>query len=212
MPVKYRGETLYCQRKIMKSFILASRSPRRHDLLTQIGLQFKVHEPAEFIEIQDPERSAHELVKFNAIGKAESVALHYPDALVLGVDTVGAYKDHILEKPKNRKDAKRMLKMLQGTTHQVLSALCLIDTKSGRKQVAVEETHITFLPMSDHDIESYLDKKEYSDKAAAYAAQGVGSIFVQKMNGDYFNVVGLPLQRLNLMLKSFDLNLIDIVK
>lgn len=194
-----------------KTIVLASRSPRRKQLLESIGLDFIVDPPAEYDELQAESESAHEIVKINAIGKAESVAHNYENAIVIGVDTVGAYKDHILEKPVDHDDAMRMLKMLSGATHEVLTGLCLIDTKLEKKQVAVESTKITFVEMTDYEIEQYLKTGESMDKAAAYAAQGIGSIFVKGFDGDYFNVVGLPMYRLNIMLKEFDVNLIDIV-
>jgi septum formation protein len=212
LPVEYRGFTLYCQRKMTKKIILASRSPRRKKLLEDIGLDFTIDEPIDFDEIHPENRSAHEIVKINAIGKAESVANRHSNAIILGVDTVGAFEDHILEKPKNHKDAVRMLKMLEGDVHQVLTCICLIDTKNGKKMTAVEETNIEFIHMTDEDIEKYLAKGESHDKAAAYAAQGIGSIFVKSFDGDYFNVVGLPMYRLNLMLREFDIELLDIVK
>lgn len=195
----------------MKTFILASGSPRRKELLESIGLDFQLDLPLNYEEIHPKNRSAHEIVKINAIGKAESVARNHKNAIILGVDTVGAFKDHILEKPKNHKDAVRMLKMLQGTTHEVLTAICLIDTKTGMKKVAVESTKIEFVPMTEDEIEKYLEKGESMDKAAGYAAQGIGSIFVKSIGGDYFNVVGLPMYRLNLMLKEFDIDLLDVV-
>lgn len=194
-----------------KKIILASRSPRRIDLLKGIGLKFKVDPPLDYEEIHPVDRSAHEVVLVNAIGKAESVAANYEDAFVIGVDTVGAFKDHILEKPKDEEDAFRMLKMLQGTTHEVLSGICIINTFSGQKVTAVEGTRIEFVPISDEEIKKYIKSGESMDKAAAYAAQGIGSIFVKSMDGDYFNVVGLPMYRLNLMFKEFDISLIDIV-
>lgn len=198
--------------KMRKNFILASGSPRRKELLGSIGLNFQVDEPLNYTEIHPKNRSAHEIVKINAIGKAESVAQRHENALILGVDTVGAYHDHILEKPKDHEDAVRMLKMLQGDTHEVLSGLCLIDTETGKTVTAVESTKIEFLPMTDEEIEKYLARGESMDKAAAYAAQGIGSIFVKSFHGNYFNVVGLPIYRLNLLLREFDIHLIDAVE
>lgn len=185
--------------------ILASQSPRRSDLLSSIGLDFQV-EPSSFQEIDSSSRLAHEVVLINAKGKAQAVAPRHPGELVLGVDTVGAYLDHVLEKPKDKADAFRMLKMLQGQTHEVLTGLYLTN---GSKTVShIESTHITFLPLTDAEIYAYIETGEPMDKAASYAAQGIGAVFIQKIDGDYFNVVGLPLYRLNLMLKEFDINLL----
>ena len=193
-----------------KLFVLASRSPRRKELLESIGLDFVVDFP-DFEEIAEPELSAHELVLKNAEGKAESIATKYPNALILGVDTVVAVKDHILEKPLNHKDAVRMVKLLSGNSHEVLTALCIIDTKSQKKLSHVETTKITFTKMTDEEIENYVSRGESMDKSGAYAAQGIGALFVKAFDGDYFNVVGLPIYRLNIMLKEFDVNLMDLV-
>lgn len=186
--------------------ILASQSPRRFDLLKSIGLDFQVEPATSFKEMAAGNTPAHELVLINAEGKAEEVAVRHPDELVLGVDTVGAYQNHVLEKPKDKDDAFRMLKMLQGQTHEVLTGLCLI--RRDEKLTHVESTRITFLPLSDEEIHWYIETGEPMDKAASYAAQGIGALFIQKIEGDYFNVVGLPLHRLHLMLKEFDIHLL----
>lgn len=195
---------------MQKEFILASASPRRRELLSSIGFKFQVCPAVNFSEENKDKLLAHELVLRNAIGKAEEIAEKYPNAIVLGVDTVGAFHDHILEKPKDYDDAFRMLKILQGNTHEVLSGLCLI--AGNKKSTYIESTKITFLSLSDEEIHAYLKKGEWTDKAAAYAAQGLASIFIKGFDGDYFNVVGLPIYRLNLMLKDFDISLLDIVQ
>jgi septum formation protein len=191
-----------------RKLILASQSPRRHDLLRGLQLDFTIDSATEFKEVDSRSRLAHEVVLENAIGKAEEVAKRHPADLILGVDTVGAFQDHVLEKPSDEADAFRMLKMLQGQTHEVLTGLCLLDAASGKKLTHIESTHITFLPLSDEDIHAYIATGEPMDKAASYAAQGRGSLFIQKIDGDYFNVVGLPLYRLNLMLQEFDIHLL----
>lgn len=195
----------------MKKIILASQSPRRKQLLESIGLPFEV-DPPPFEEFHPSEQSALELVQMNALGKARSIQGRHEKALILGVDTVGAMHDHILEKPKNKEDAKRMLRMMQGAVHEVLTALAMIDTETGKEMIAVESTHIEFLPLTEKEIEAYVQTGEPMDKAAAYGIQGIASLFVKKIDGDYFNVVGLPMFRLNLMLKEFDIEWMDVVK
>lgn len=195
-----------------KNFILASASPRRKELLESIGLSFQVDLPREFQEIEPENQSAHQLVKHNAAGKARDIAKHHKNALILGVDTVGALDDHVLEKPKDHQDAFKMLKQMQGRSHQVLSALCLIDTATGQELIEIESTRVEFAPMTDADILNYLQKEDVMDKAAAYAIQGKAALFVKGIEGSYSNVVGLPLERLNKMLQKFDINLIDIVQ
>jgi septum formation protein len=192
-----------------KTIVLASKSPRREQLLSSIGLKFELDPAIEFQEISFEKRPAHELVLENAIGKAEEVAKRHPNSIIIGVDTVGALNDHILEKPRDEEDAFRMLKMLSGVTHEVYSGICMIDSESGKKISAYETTKISFLEIPDEDIRKYIKSGEPMDKAAAYAAQGIASIFVKSFEGDFFNVVGLPMYRLNLMFKEFDINLID---
>ncbi|MFA6023622.1 MAG: Maf family protein [Candidatus Gracilibacteria bacterium] len=188
------------------TLILASQSPRRSELLRSIGLDFKVEPAVHFKEIDSRSCSAHEAVKLNAEGKATEIAKNHPNDLVLGVDTVGAFQDLVLEKPKDKDDAFAMLKMLQGETHEVLTGLCLI---KGKKKIShIESTRISFLPLTDEEIRAYIETGEPMDKAASYAAQGIGALFIQKIEGDYFTVVGLPLYRLNIMLKEFDINLL----
>lgn len=189
------------------SLILASKSPRRSDLLASIGIDFQVEPAINFIEIDSNALPAHEVVLLNAVGKAEEIAALHPNELVLGVDTVGAFQDQVLEKPKDEEDAFRMLKMLQGETHEVLTGICLI--RGDKKITHIESTQITFLPLNDEEILAYIATGEPMDKAASYAAQGRGALFIERINGDYFNVVGLPLYRLNLLLKKFDIKLLS---
>ncbi len=196
----------------MQKIVLASQSPRRKQLLEAIGLEFTLDPPADFDEFHPADRSALELVELNAVGKAKAVAPRYENAIIIGVDTVGAMEDHILEKPKDAEDAKRMLKMMQGTTHEVLTSICLINTATDKELSATETTHIEFLPMTDEQIDAYIKTGEPMDKAAAYGIQGIASIFIKKIDGDYFNVVGLPMFRLNLMLQEFDIALMELVK
>jgi septum formation protein len=125
---------------------------------------------------------------------------------------VGALDDHILEKPKDEADAFRMLKMLQGNTHEVLTAICVIDSDSGREESLIKSTQIEFHPMNDSEILAYIATGEPMDKAAAYAVQGIGALFVKEIRGDFFNVVGLPLSSLRSLLKKFDIDLLDWVK
>ncbi len=179
-----------------KPLILASGSPRRKELLTMLGLPFTVDLPSDFAEftgsqVTDPA----ELVLKNSQGKVQTVSLRHPDALVLGVDTVVFHGDQILEKPKNAEDAFRMLKLLQGNMHTVFTAQVLLDTETQRQLESVEQTAVTFLPMTDEQIRTYIATGEPMDKAGAYAAQGIGAQFIQKIDGDFFNVVGLSVSR-----------------
>ena len=186
---------------IMRQLVLASKSPRRKELLETIKLDFLVH-PSDFEE-KDTHLTAEELALHNAIGKAQDVARHYKDALVVGVDTVVAFNDHMLGKPVNRDDAKRILRLLSNTTHRVISAICVIDSKSKKNVSGIETTFVTMDRLDEEDIEIYVNSGEGVDKAAGYAIQGFGSLFVKRIEGDYFNVVGLPMFRLRKLLKEF---------
>lgn len=186
-----------------KQIVLASASPRRKELLESIGLDFLVHE-SNFVE-RETHLTPEELAAHNAIGKAQDVAHHYKNALIIGVDTIVAFKNHFLGKPKDIEDAKRILHLLSGTTHKVITAICIIDTKTKKNISAVETTHVTIDRLEESDIEAYINSREGRDKAAGYAIQGLGALFIKKIDGDYFNVVGLPIYRLGKMLKEFDI-------
>ena len=192
-------------KKPIKQIVLASLSPRRQALLKSINLDFIVH-PSDFEE-KDTHLTPEELVKHNAIGKTQKVASHYKNALIIGVDTIVVFQNHFLGKPKDKEDAKRILRLLSNTTHQVMSAICIIDTKTKKNISAVETTNVTMDRLDEADIEAYVNSGEGEDKAGGYAIQGVGSLFVKKIEGDYFNVVGLPMYLLRKLLKEFGLKL-----
>ncbi len=197
--------------KHKKQLVLASKSPRRKELLQDLGLDFMVH-PSDFEE-KDTHLTPEELVTHNALGKAQDVARHYRNALVIGVDTVGVFQDHIINKPKDREDAKRILRLLSNTTHKVISGICVMDSDKKRAITAVETTLITMDRLEESEIEAYLDSGEGEDKAAGYAIQGLGSLFVKRIEGDYFNVVGLPIYRLRKLLKKMGVkNLLELRK
>lgn len=180
------------------NLILASSSPRRKELLTAIGLDFSVH-PSNFEE-KDTHLTPEELALENAMGKAKDIARHYNDAIIIGADTVVAVDEHFLGKPKDTADARRILKLLSGTTHKVITAIHLINTATNKHLSATETTLVTIDDLTENDIEKYINSGEGQDKAAGYAIQGMGSLFIRKIEGDYFNVVGLPIYRLNKML------------
>ncbi|KKP40181.1 MAG: Maf-like protein, septum formation protein [Candidatus Peregrinibacteria bacterium GW2011_GWF2_33_10] len=190
--------------------ILASKSPRRIELLKEAGFDFEVV-PSNYEEIFDEKLLPHELVMKHAEGKAVDVYSSFlrkqesflqDERIILAIDTIGFCNGKVLEKPKDREHAKEMISMLSGTTHEVYSGLCLINLKLNKKNVQHEKTVITFEKMTEEEIEWYLDQNEWQDKAAAYAVQGKGALFVKKISGDFFNVVGLPICRLYQMIKG----------
>ena len=176
-----------------KPLILASQSPRRKDLLTLIGLSFEVDIPREFQEFTpDQITDPRELVRKNAKGKVDEVKLRHPHSIILGVDTVVALSGEILGKPADKKEAFEMLSKLQGKTHTVWTGVQILDAETGVEISFEDSTEVDFLPMSSAQIEIYIQTGEPMDKAGAYAIQGLGSVFIRGIRGDFFNVVGLP--------------------
>lgn len=200
--------------------VLASASPRRRQLLKSLGLKFTVH-PSDFQEIQDrtlatvegdcstvSSLTAEKLVLLNAIGKSQSIAHHYSNAIIIAADTVGAYQHHILEKPKNSTDALRILKILNNTTHDVLTGLCVLNTKTKQEIHHIEKTAVTFSNMTLAEMQAYIQTGEPMDKSAAFAISGFGSLFIKKVNGCFFNVMGIPIFSLYQILKKFGIKLL----
>ena len=127
--------------------------------------------------------------------------------IIIGADTLVSLDEHVLGKPHSRSDAREMLVLLSGKEHLVLTGLCILDTQTDESAEAVEETFVRFRELSEQEIDSYLDTGEWEDKAGAYAIQGRGALFVEAISGDYFNVMGLPLCRLGLLLKELGVEL-----
>lgn len=169
--------------------ILASQSPRRRELLGRIGLEFtvRVADIDETMDANDPPQTA--VAKISA-KKAAAVEAGADDA-VLAADTIVVAEGSILGKPKDTADAARMLRLLSGRTHQVMTGVTV--RRGETSETRVEVTDVTFRSLSDAEIAAYIATGEPMDKAGAYGAQGLGSIFISGLRGDYFNVVGLPL-------------------
>jgi septum formation protein len=179
----------------MPSFILASASPRRSELLRQIGIEFKVVE-SKVAEIHQEQLTARELAQINAYRKARSIAKKYPDAIVLGADTLVHLDEKVFGKPSSLEDAYEMLEALQGRTHIVITAVCLLHLRSHRQRIFADSSAVTFRPLDAVKIRRYLTRVNPLDKAGAYAIQEEGEQLVEKVSGSYTNVVGLPLERL----------------
>lgn len=177
--------------------ILASSSPRRLQLLQQIGIEAEVR-PAAFDELSTG-KMADEVVLTNAVGKCQAVCAAYGDKVpVIAADTVVVLDGQILGKPKDAADAVRMLTELSGRTHKVLTGVAV--SFDGRQLAEVCDTEVIFRTLTAAEIADYVATGEPLDKAGAYGIQGRGAVFVEKINGCYNNVVGLPLTRLHLML------------
>lgn len=175
--------------------ILASASPRRRELLESIGLEFTVR-TSEILEQRQPGEPVRSYVERLAGEKAETIASGAPDAWVIAADTVVYLDDVVLEKPSDRDDAIAMLRKLAGRTHVVFSGLALVNVSAGESIIESVRTEVTVMPMERSLIEWYVDTGEPMDKAGAYAIQGKGAMFVERVEGSYTNVVGLPLPTL----------------
>jgi septum formation protein len=181
--------------KDLPPVILASASPRRAQLLRELGVEFEVL-PSKAAEIHSRQLTALEVSRINACRKARSVASKHPDALVLGADTLVFADAALYGKPADMAAARRMLEELQGRAHQVVTAVCLLHLAAGRRRVFAETTAVTFRPLDAAGIRRYLAKVNPLDKAGAYAIQEEGALIIEKISGSYSNVVGLPIERL----------------
>ena len=172
--------------------ILASRSPRRRELLRQAGFDFDVR-PSTVEETAAPGETPEEFARRAAREKALEVAASVPpESLVLGADTVVVADGEILGKPANASDAARMLRLLSGVTHRVITGVCIVRAPDCVEALAHETTFVTFRSLDNDELQDYLAGGEPFDKAGAYAIQGLASKFVTRVEGCYFNVVGLP--------------------
>ena len=179
--------------------ILASASPRRSELLRNAAIAFTV-EPAHVTELPLSNEKPTDYAQRLARDKARAVHARHPDSTVLGADTVVVVDEHLLEKPADGRDAARMLRLLSGRSHQVITGVCLV--APGFERTEAEITQVVFSPLSEDEISFYVQTGEPTDKAGAYAIQGIASRWVERIDGCYFNVVGLPLPRVYRMLRD----------
>jgi len=185
----------------MRRLILASASPRRRELLVQAGFTFEVF-PAHVNEDTRPMEDPIAYVVRLARDKAEAVyaKVRDPEAIILGADTTVTLDGHILAKPEDASDAARMLRMLSGRTHRVITGLAI--TSASGTEVAAEVTGVQFLTLTDEEISAYVATGEPMDKAGAYGIQGYAGKWIPRVEGCYFNVVGLPLALVSTMLEA----------
>ncbi|MDO4287929.1 MAG: Maf family protein [Eubacterium sp.] len=183
------------------NLILASASPRRKDLLTQAGLSFTLR-PADADETLCGCTPPEAAVTTLALRKAKAAFKNSPDEVILAADTVVALGRHIFGKPSSREEAKEMLALLSGKTHQVYTGVCLYQSEE-HLDVFFARTDVTFYPLTDAEIQDYLNSGEYADKAGAYGIQGLGGLLVKKIDGDFYNVVGLPIAQVVRHLRAF---------
>lgn len=184
----------------MKKLILASASPRRSEILKNAGFEFEVV-VSQVDETIIGKLEPKYVVSILAQKKAKAIVYDNLDSVVLGSDTIVVLNGKILEKPKDEKDAIKMLSKLSGKTHQVYTGVCITD--GANEKNFVSETEVEFFTLSKKTIENYVKTGEPMDKAGAYGIQGIGSLLVKRINGDYFAVMGLPISKTARELKNF---------
>ncbi|MFA5926577.1 MAG: Maf family protein [Patescibacteria group bacterium] len=186
----------------MKTLILASTSPRRKEILEKSGLDF-VTEASDFEEDMSLDLTPADLVKQLSLGKAKAVADKHRDAVVIGSDTIISFNNKILGKPHTAEWAKEMLTELRGQQHSVWTGYSIIDTDSGKSVSKSVEARVFFKHLSSQEIDDYIETGEPIDKAGAYAIQGIGKSLIDHIEGDFYTIMGLPLQNVLEDLKQF---------
>jgi septum formation protein len=182
-----------------RRIVLASASPRRAKLLKKIIKDFEVI-PSGIDESGVPANSPEEFAVKAALAKAEDAAQRIPGAIVIGADTIVVLGDKILGKPKDAKAAIKMLERLSGNTHRVITGIAVIDSETKQTQAAYETTEVKMRKVTDKDILEYVKSGKPLDKAGAYGIQEIEGVFIEKIEGDYDNVVGLPVKKLKELL------------
>ena len=187
--------------------ILASASPRRKEILQNTKLKFDI-EKSDIEEVVLENESPEDMVVRLAYEKAFDVAKRNTDRLVIGADTIVALDDEVLGKPKDQKEAYQMIKRLSNKTHKVITGISLINLKENKIIKDYVVSLVTFKDLSEDSIKDYINTNESLDKAGAYGIQGYGALLVKNIQGDYFNIVGLPISKLSDLLRDhFDINL-----
>ena len=176
----------------MKHIILASASPRRKEILERADLKFDVM-PSDAQEITTKTAPNEVVMELASIKAKDIYKKSEKQSMIVGADTVVAYQGQILGKPTDKADAKRMLTMLSGQTHEVYTGVCVIE--DGKTKTFYEETKVTFYEISDEQINHYIKTGEPMDKAGSYGIQGKAAVFIKGIEGDYYNVVGFPIAR-----------------
>ncbi|MBI5640772.1 MAG: septum formation inhibitor Maf [Nitrospirae bacterium] len=189
-----------------RTIILASASPRRRDILGLTGLSFRV-DAGDFEEVIDSRMEPGRLARHLSREKARSVAGRHKNAVIIAADTLIRARGKVFGKPRTKKEARDMLSTLSGRVHTVITGFSVYDTETNKCLSRSVETKVYFKRLKAKEIEAYIRSGEPMDKAGAYAIQGLGSVFIKRIDGDYFNVVGLPLSSLVDMLKRFGVDI-----
>lgn len=185
----------------MKNIILASQSPRRKELLARLVADFSIM-PADINEEVKNQYAPVDYVEAMAEQKAALIAASHPENLVIACDTIVVLDNQILGKPVSREDAFHMIQSMSGRSHEVYTAVVL--RQENHLERALTSAEVTFYPLTEKEINEYLDCGEYADKAGAYGIQGAAGVFVEKVVGDFYSIVGFPIGRVHQMLKKFE--------
>ncbi|MEA2088227.1 MAG: Maf family protein [Patescibacteria group bacterium] len=190
---------------MQQKIILASKSFRRKQLLRQMGLSFRIRE-SKYKEDMQAFNNPYKLAKFLAFKKAEEVAKHYRNAIIIGADTFIIYKNQFIGKPKNKQEAKKMLQTFSGNEHSVISGFAIIDVKNKKIINDFGEAKVKFRNLSNSEIDDYLNSVEFLDKAGGYGLQDRAATLVESINGDFYSIIGLPISKIYLALKNMGIN------
>ena len=188
----------------MRKIILASQSPRRQELLNNIGVKFEIIKSNFREDTSGLGNKPEDIAKKLAYGKAKDVSDRLKEGIILGADTIVVFDGEIYGKPKDEEDAIRMLNNLSGKTHQVITGVALIDKENNKTLIDYETTSVTFNELTKDEIKAYIKSGDYIGKAGGYGIQNKGSIFIKRIEGCYFNVVGLPINKVYRMLKELN--------
>ncbi|NQT50313.1 septum formation protein Maf [Candidatus Kuenenbacteria bacterium] len=191
----------------MKQIILASTSPRRQEIMSKTGLKFKVI-PSNYEEDMTLKLTPIKLAKLLSRGKAQSIAKKYQNHIIIGADTFVVLEKKLLGKPKSPAEAKTMLKAISGKILLIVTGFTIIDTESGKSISKATETKVHIKKLSNSEIINYVKTKEPLDKAGAFGVQEMGAVIIKKIEGDFYNVMGLPIFDLAQELKKFGINIL----
>ena len=191
-----------------KRIILASTSQRRYELAKQMGLMFEMM-PSRYEEDMSVKISPNKLAMILAKGKAKDVADRVKKGIVIGIDTFIVFKNKMMGKPKSAAHAYKMLKSFSDKKIKVYSGIAIIDAETKKEQTDYVVSEVKFSKMTDKEIKTYIATKEPLDKAGAFGIQALGSIFVEKVSGCYFNIVGFPIDHIYKNLKKFGVNIFE---
>ncbi|CEI72037.1 MULTISPECIES: Maf family protein [Romboutsia] len=188
------------------NIILASASPRRKEILENINVKFDIVK-SDIDEVILEDELPPQVVMRLAFEKSMDVAKSNQESLVIGADTIVVFNNTILGKPKDKEDARNTIKLLSGNTHEVITGISLINLSANKKIIDYVVSKVKFKDLSEDDINDYINTGESLDKAGAYGIQGYGSLLIEEIQGDYFNIVGLPISKLSDLVKMhFDIN------